>query len=110
MSNSVLDGDVMYGLTSRNMGQYYAVDAKSGKTLWSSEPRQAAQAALVRAGNVLFSLENDSELVVFRTSRTGLEELRRYKVADADTWTQPAISGNRIFVKDVSTLTLWTLN
>ena len=110
MSNSVPDGDVMYGLTSRNMGQYYVVDSKSGKTLWSSEPRQAAQAALVRAGNVLFSLENDSELVVFRTSRTGLEEVRRYKVADAETWAQPAVSGNRIFVKDVSTLTLWTLN
>jgi len=110
MSNSVLDGDVMYGLTSRNMGQYYAVDARGGKTLWSSEPRQGAQAALVRAGNILFSLENDGELVVFRTSRTGLEELRRYKVADAETWAQPAISGNRIFVKDVSTLTLWTLN
>lgn len=110
MSNSVLDGDVMYGLTSRNMGQYYAVDARGGKTLWSSEPRQGAQAALVRAGNILFSLESDGELVVFRTSRTGLEELRRYKVADAETWAQPAISGNRIFVKDVSTLTLWTLN
>jgi outer membrane protein assembly factor BamB len=110
MSNSVLDGDVMYGLTSRNMGQYYAIDAASGKTLWSSQPRQGAQAALVRAGNILFSLENDSELVVFRASRTGLEEIRRYKVADAETWTQPAISGNRIFVKDVSSLTLWTLN
>jgi outer membrane protein assembly factor BamB len=110
MSNSVVDGDVMYGLTSRNMGQYYAVDAKSGKTLWSSAPRQAAQAALVRAGAVLFSLENDGELVVFRTSASGLEELRRYKVADADTWAQPAISGNRVFVKDVSMLTLWTIN
>jgi outer membrane protein assembly factor BamB len=110
MSNSVVDGDVMYGLTSRNMGQYYVVDLKSGKTLWSSDPRQAAQAALVRAGNILFSLENDAELVIFRTSRAGLEEVKRYKVADADTWTQPAISGNRIFVKDVSTLTLWTLN
>ena len=110
MSNSVLDGDVMFGLTSRNMGQYYVMDAKSGKTLWSSEPRQGAQAALVRAGNILFSLENDGELIVFRTSRTGLEEMRRYKVADAETWAQPAISGNRIFVKDVSALTLWTLN
>ena len=47
MSNSVIEGDVMYGLTSRNMGQYYVVDVKSGKTLWSSEPRQAPQAALV---------------------------------------------------------------
>jgi outer membrane protein assembly factor BamB len=110
MSNSVIDGDVMYGLTSRNMGQYYVLDLKSGKTVWTSEPRQAAQAALVRAGNILFSLENDAELVVFRTSRTGLEELKRYKVADAETWAQPAISGNRIFVKDVSTLTLWTLS
>jgi outer membrane protein assembly factor BamB len=110
MSNSVVDGDVMYGLTSRNMGQYYVMDVKSGKTLWSSEPRAAAQAALVRAGNILFSLENDSELVVFRPSKAGLEELKRYKVADADTWAQPAISGNRIFVKDVSSLTLWTLN
>ena len=53
MSNSVLDGDVMFGLTSRNMGQYYAVDVKTGKTLWSSEGRQAANAALARAGNVV---------------------------------------------------------
>jgi hypothetical protein len=30
-------------------------------------------------------------------------------VADTETWTQPAISGNRLFVKDVSTLTLWTI-
>ena len=110
MSNSVLDGDVMFGLTSRNMGQYYGVDAKTGKTLWSSEPRQAGNVALQRAGNVLFALENDGELVVFRTSRTGFELVKRYKVADTDTWTQPALSGNRIFVKDVSSLTLWTLN
>ena len=39
----------------------------------------------------------------------GFEPLRRYKVAETETWAQPAISGNRIFVKDVSTLTLWTL-
>ena len=110
MSNSVLDGDVMFGLTSRNMGQYYGVDAKSGKILWSSDPRQAGNVAMQRAGDVVFSLENDGELVVFRTSRTGFEVLKRYKVADAETWAQPAISGNRIFVKDVSSLTLWTVN
>jgi len=106
----VLDGDVMFGITSRNMGQYYAVDAKSGKTLWSSDPRQAANVAMLRAGNTMFALENDGELVIFRTSRTGFEVLKRYKVADTDTWTQPALSGNRLFVKDVSSLTLWTLN
>jgi hypothetical protein len=47
---------------------------------------------------------------VARASQTAFEPLRRYKVADTDTFTQPVISGNRVFVKDVSTLALWTLN
>lgn len=113
LSNTVLDGDVMFGLTSRNMGQYYAVDVKTGKTLWASEGRQAANVALARAGNVLIGLENDGELVVFRASRTGFELIRRYRVAGEEmfsTWAQPALSGNRIFVKDASTLALWTVN
>ncbi|MBI3049617.1 MAG: PQQ-like beta-propeller repeat protein [Acidobacteria bacterium] len=113
LSNTVLDGDVMFGLTSRNMGQYYAVDVKTGKTLWTSEGRQAANVALARAGDIMFSLENDGELVVFRVSRTGFEPIRRYRVAAGEmfsTWAQPAISGNRIFIKDASTLALWTLN
>lgn len=110
LSNTVLDGDVMFGLTSRNMGQYYAVDVKTGKTLWTSDGRQAANVSLARAGNVLFSMETDGELVVMSNSRTAFSPLRRYKLADTDTWAAPAISGNRIFVKDVSTLALWTLN
>ena len=116
MSNAVLNGDVMIGLTSRNMGQYFAVDAKTGKILWSSDGRQAANAAMLRAGQIVFSLENDGELVVLRASNTGFEPLQRYRVADPETggpigptWAQPAISGNRIFVRDVSTLTLWTV-
>jgi len=110
LSNAVLDGDVMFGLTTRNMGQYFAFDVKTGKTLWTSDGRQAGNIALARAGSVLFSLENDGELVVLSTNRTAFQLLRRYKVADAETWAQPAISGNRIFVKDVSTLALWTVN
>jgi hypothetical protein len=36
--------------------------------------------------------------------------LHKYKVADTATWTQAAYSGNRIFVKDISSLALWTTN
>jgi hypothetical protein len=103
----------MFGMTQRNMGQYYAVDVKTGKTLWASEGRQAANVSVARAGNVIFSLENDGELVVFRASRSAFEPIKRYRVAPEEmfsTWAQPAISGNRIFVKDASTVTLWTLN
>ncbi|MBM3818394.1 MAG: hypothetical protein FJW14_05165 [Acidimicrobiia bacterium] len=115
MSNAVVIRDVMFGLTSRNQGQYFLIDPKSGKTLWTSEPRQAAQAAIQAAGDVAFVLENDGELLVMRVTPSAAETLRRYKVAEptegiGPTWTQPVIAGNRIFVKDANTLALWTLN
>jgi prophage tail gpP-like protein len=97
-------------MSARNSGQYVSVDLTSGKTLWTSEPRQGAKSALQRAGDLLFILEADGELVVARQSRTAFDVVTRYKVADQETWSQPAISGNRFFVKDVSTLTLWTID
>ena len=110
MSNGVIVRDTLISLSTRNMGQYFCVDAKTGKTLWVSEGRQAGNAALVKAGNLVFSLEDDGELLVIPSSQTAFEPLRRYKVAETATWTQPVISGNRVFVKDISTLALWTLN
>ena len=110
MTNAVVLGDVIFGLSTRNMGQYYGLDAKTGKTLWQSEPRQAGNASLLRSGNLVFSLEDDGELVIFRRNGAMFEQVKRYQLADSETWAAPAISGNRIFVKDVSTLSLWTVN
>ncbi len=110
LSDAVLAGDVLFGISTRNSGQYFAVDVKTGKTLWTSEGRQAAHAAIARSGDLFFSMEEDGELVVARNSRTAFEPLRRYKLSDAATWAQPSYSGNRVFVKDLSTLSLWTLN
>jgi outer membrane protein assembly factor BamB len=108
-TNPVVVGNTLIGMSTRNSGQYYGVDVNSGKTLWLSEPRQATNAAVAKAGNVVFFLEDDGELLVTRGSPTGFEAIKRYKVADSETWTQPTISGKRIFVKDVSSLALWTL-
>jgi outer membrane protein assembly factor BamB len=110
LSDAVVAGDVLFGISTRNSGQYFAVDVKTGKTLWVSEGRQAAHAAIARSGDLFFSMEEDGELVVARNSRTAFEPLRRYKLSDAATWAQPSYSGNRVFVKDLSTLSLWTLN
>jgi outer membrane protein assembly factor BamB len=107
LSDAVLAGDVLFGLSTRNSGQYFGVDVKTGKTLWTSEGRQGAHAAIARAGNLLFSLEDDGELVILQNSRTAFEQLRRYKVSDTATWGQPSYSGNRVFVKDETNLTLW---
>ena len=74
---------MLFGLSHLNSGQYFALDLETGKVLWKSEPRQAKHAAIARAGNTIFSLEDDSELVVVRLSRERFEPIARYKVAEA---------------------------
>jgi outer membrane protein assembly factor BamB len=110
MSNPVLIGDTLFGLSERSSGQYFALDAKTGKVLWLGPPRQAVNTAVVKAGNLLFLLNDEAELIVARSSLTKFEPLKRYTVADSATWAQPAITGKRIYVKDATSLTLWTLD
>lgn len=109
MTNGVMVGDRLFGLSQRNRGEYFILDTKSGATVWTGMPQQAENAAIVRAGDFVISLEDDAELMVGQVSGSQLQELKRYTVADAATWTAPVISGNRIFIKDVSTLALWTV-
>jgi outer membrane protein assembly factor BamB len=108
MSNAVVVGDAVYGMSQRNSGQFFCLDAKTGRTLWTSPPRQATNAAIVSAGETLFLLKDDAELIVAKAVQSGFEPLKRYTVADSATWAQPAVAGNRLFVKDVSELALWT--
>lgn len=110
MSTGVLIGSAVYGFSPRNSGQFFAVDGNTGQTLWLSEPRQGDNAAVVRAGDLWFALETDAELVVARANAKQFEILKRYDVADSATWAQPVLSQNRIFVKDVSNISLWTVD
>ena len=110
MVNPVAHEGVLYGLSHLNSGQYFGLDLDTGEVLWTSDPRQADHASIQRAGSTIFSLEDDAELVILGHSRSMFDPIRRYEVADSETWTQPTLSGNRIFVKDISTLTLWTVD
>lgn len=109
LSNPVVVGDALYGLSQRSSGEYFALDAQSGRVLWLGPPRQATNTAVVKAGDLLFLLDDDGELIVAKANRAAFEPLKRYMVADSATWAQPAITGKRIFVKDDRVLTLWTV-
>jgi outer membrane protein assembly factor BamB len=109
MTNGVIVDGVLFGLSHLNRGQYFGLDLDTGEVLWTSAPRQADNAAIVYAGTTIFSLEADAELVVVPHSRTGFEPVQRYEVATSATWAQPTLAGNRVFVKDVDSLTLWTV-
>jgi outer membrane protein assembly factor BamB len=109
LSNPVIVGDTLFGLSHRNGGQFFAVDAPTGRVLWLDRPRRAENSALVKADDLLFFLNDDGELIVARSSRTGFQPLKSYRVADSPTWAQPAIFGRRILVKDALSLALWSL-
>jgi len=110
LSNPVLIRDTLFGLSERASGQFFALDARTGKVLWLGQPREAMNAAVVKAGELLFFLQDDAELIIARSNHMRFEPLKRYVVADSATWAQPTISGNRLFVKDVSSLALWVLD
>lgn len=110
LSNPVLVGNTLFGLSEKARGQFFALDADTGQVLWLGQPRQASNTAVVKAGSLLLLLDDDAELIVARSSRSGFEPLKRYTVASSATWAQPTVSGNRVFVKDVTSITLWTLN
>ena len=110
MSTGVVIGDALYGFSARNSGQYFALDANTGQTLWLSAPRIAENAAVVRAGNLWFALDTEATLSVVRANPKEFEVVKRYRVAESATWAQPVLSGQRVFIKDLSTISLWTLN
>jgi outer membrane protein assembly factor BamB len=110
LSNPVVIGETVFGLSHRAGGQFFAIDAGTGRVLWLGPPREATNTAIVKAGNLLFLLNDDGELIVARAGRTKFEPVKQYTVAESATWAQPAMSGNRLFIKDVSSLALWTIH
>lgn len=108
MSSPVLAAGLLHGLSHRNKGQFFSVDPRSGKTVWTSEGRQGENAMLIARGNQVFVLTTDSELHVMSASAKGLQPLRKYTVADSPTWAHPVILGSRVLVKDRDSLALWS--
>jgi outer membrane protein assembly factor BamB len=108
MSTPVLHGDLLLGMSNRNKGQFVCLNALTGVQVWAGDTRQGENAALVKAGEKLFSLMTDAELIVSRITASGLEPLKRYTVAGSPTWAHPVIIGNLVLIKDESTLALWS--
>jgi outer membrane protein assembly factor BamB len=107
-NSPVLKDGLLFGFTDK--GLLFCINAKDGKNAWTDATnRGRGFAAIVDAGPVLFALPMNSELLVYKPSDKGYEEVAKYKVADTATYAHPLIAGNRIFVKDKDSLTLWTI-
>jgi outer membrane protein assembly factor BamB len=109
MSSPVLAGDVLYGFSHRKKGQVFALDAGTGRTLWTGEGRQGDNASLVALPDAIAILTSESELVVARKDAKAFTPVATYTVADSPVWAHMAVVPAGFLVKDASTLALLTL-
>jgi outer membrane protein assembly factor BamB len=109
MNSPLLAGDLLFGMSHKNKGQFFCLDAATGKTLWTGDPRQGENAAMVIAGDTIFSLTNDADLIVTSAADKGARVIKRYHVAEKPTWAHPTIVGRNILIKDETTLAVWRL-
>jgi outer membrane protein assembly factor BamB len=124
----VLKKDLLFAFGSGN--QFFCVNAVTGKTAWTGPKPEAPAGAgggggggggggrgmgrggygsIVDAGSVLLALTPSSQLQVLEPSDKEFKELAKYKVADSATYAYPVAAGNRVFIKDNNSVTLWTI-
>jgi outer membrane protein assembly factor BamB len=105
----VLQGGMLYGLS--RSGNLFCVDAQTGKTAWSDATARdrGGFGAMVNLGSAILALPSSGELVILKPDSAQYSELGRVKVAETATYACPVVAGNRVFVKDADSVTLWTL-
>jgi len=107
-STPVLKDGLLFGFS--DAGNLYCINAQTGQTAWVDTARHGRGfAAVLDVGACLVALPSTSELIAFKPVESRYEELARIKVAETPTYAHPVIAGNRIFVKDEDTVTMWTV-
>src|SRR6185503_12629399 len=110
MNTPVLLGNTLYGLSARQKGQFFAIDADTGKTIWQSPGRMGENAAILNlGGHALLMLTNEANLIVQPAASKAYAPLVQYSVATSPTWAHPLVFGRRIIIKDESSLISWSI-
>ena len=104
MNTPVLAGSTLYGLSTRKKGQFFALDAATGKTVWQGPGRMGENASIVNLGGTLLALTNDAVLYVLPAGAKEFAPSAQYTVATSQTWAHPVVLGDQLLVKDETTL------
>ncbi|MFC1553693.1 PQQ-binding-like beta-propeller repeat protein [candidate division KSB1 bacterium] len=102
----LIDG-FLYGLSNR--GRMYCINAGTGQTAWTNDESHRNFCAVLDAGSVILALPSESDMIVLEPNGSEYKEVARLKVADTPVYAHPVISGNRIYIKDEETLTMWII-
>lgn len=105
----VLKENVLYGYS--NTGSLFCIDAATGQTAWTDSVKhdRSGFAAILDVGPVIMALPSSSELIVYKALKEEYQELAKLKIADLPTYATPVVAGNRIFIKDEQSISLWQI-
>ena len=109
MSTPVINGTTLYGMSDKQRGSLFMMNAKDGEVLWRSEGRLGENASITDIGSALLVMAVSGELTVHQKTANALKELMKYKVADSPVWASPAIAGDKLLIKDKTTLMLYSI-
>jgi outer membrane protein assembly factor BamB len=101
---------LVFGLSDKNA--YFCIDTQTGKTTWTEPAKSKGRpgyGSILDAGSVMMGLTPGGQLVVFEPTAKEYREIASYKVGESDTYAYPVVSGNRIYVKDKDSVTLWSI-
>jgi outer membrane protein assembly factor BamB len=103
----VLKDGFVFGLSSGK--NFYCMDAKSGKEVWKDKTSRGETGGILNAGSVILALTANTGLIAFEPTDKGYSEVAAYKLSEVPGYSYPIVSGNRVYVKGESDLTLWTI-
>jgi outer membrane protein assembly factor BamB len=109
LSSPVAAGRSIYGFSVRRKGQLFCLDAETGQARWTTEGRFGGNASLLSAPPNLVVLTTEGDLVVVKQSPEKFEELKRFKVAESQTWAHPVLLGSDLLIRSADSLALWSL-
>lgn len=102
----VVVGKETYLVTGSLTGQtasLHCIDVESGKTRWTRNRVGTYHATVIKAGDKLLLLEEKGDLVLIQPDAKEYKELARSRVC-GQTWSHPALSGGRLYVRDAKDL------
>jgi len=109
MSTAVVNGESLFGFSHYNQGQFFCLDIKSGEVLWRGPGRTGDNVMFLSVPGYLVALINDGRLQIIAAGSDRFEQVASYRVAEGDTYAPPVLMPTGFLVKDLTTLTFWSL-
>lgn len=105
MSSPVIGDGLIYGLSTKRRGQFVALDANTGVVRWATEGRDAEHASILLTPQHVLYLTNSGDLVVARRATAKFEQVKKYTLAQSQTYAAPVFIAGDIVLRDASGVT-----